>query len=350
MCALLKKRVLKGFTWLLAASIAVGLCVSIAACSSESSTQTALTEAAGSETSETATSVRVASLTGPTSIGLVEMMDQAAAGELAADYEFTIASVADEVTTGLIQGELDIALLPANTASVVYNRTEGGISVISINTLGVLYVVTGDESVNSLADLAGKTIYTTGKGTTPEYALNYVLEQSGLADQVTVEFRSESTELAAILNEDPSAICLLPEPFATATLTSNDSLRRVVSLTDEWDSIQGEDGSALVTGVTVVRTEFLEENPELVASFLEAQQASVSYVNDNPEEAGQLVAEAGIIDSPTVAASAIPNCSLVCITGEEMQTKLEGYLQVLFDQDASSVGGALPAADFYVTS
>ncbi len=276
-------------------------------------------------------------------------MNRAESEELSYTYDFTIATAADEITTGLIQGDFDIALLPANAASVVYNRTEGAISVIDINTLGVLYVVTGDESVTSLADLAGKTIYTTGKGTTPEYALNYVLAQNGLSDQVTIEFRSESTELAAILSEDSSAICLLPEPYATVALSTNDTLHRVASLSDEWDALQTEDGSAMVTGVTVVRTEFLEAHPEAVADFLAEHQTSVDYVNANPTEAGELVAEIGIIESASVAANAIPNCSLVCITGDEMKTKLEGYLQVLYDQDASSIGGAMPGDDFYAT-
>ena len=325
------------------ALVAVAMAATMVACSSGGGeAQPATTEAAPTE-------VRVASLSGPTSIGLVEMMDRAEAGEYANDYEFTVAGVADEVTTGLIQGDYDIALLPANAASVVYNKTEGEISVVDINPLGVLYVVTGDESVTSFADLAGRTVYTTGKGTTPEYALNYLLEENGIADQVTVEFKSEASELAAVLQSDPDAICVLPEPFATATMAQNEGLHRVCGLTDEWAAVQGEDGSSMVTGVTVVRNDFLEEHPEAVAEFVEAQAASVEWVNENPDEAGELVAEVGIIEKAQMAARAIPNCSLVCVTGDEMRTALEGYLQVLYDQDPASVGGEMPGDAFYAT-
>lgn len=290
--------------------------------------------------------VHVASLKGPTSIGLVPFMQDAEAGETTNQYDFTIAGAADEVVPQVIQGDIDIALIPANAASVLYNKTQGAVSVVDVNTLGVLFVVTGDEDVQGFGDLAGRTVYLTGKGTTPEYTVKYLLAQEGMTDDVTLEFKSEATEVVAALAQDPGAVAILPQPYVTAACAQNDALSAPVSLTEVWDEV-ATDGSQLVTGVTVVRTAFLEEHPEAVAEFVERQAASVEAVNASPDAYAQGVVDAGIIENAQVAAKAIPGCNLVCLTGEEMQQALSGYLQVLYDADASSVGGELPADGFY---
>ena len=292
--------------------------------------------------------VHVASLKGPTSIGLVQFMDQAADGETDNEFDFAINTAADEIVPKVIQGDIDIALVPANVASVLYNKTEGAVQVIDINTLGVLNIVTGDASVASFGDLAGHTVYMTGKGATPEYVMNYLLERAGLAGQVTLEFKSEPTEVLSALLADPTAVGVLPEPFKTAAIAKSEGkLSTPVSLTDAWDELAGDTGSRLLTGVTVVRRAFAEEHPEAVAEFLRCHEASVKAVNAAPADWAQAVVDAGIVDNAKIAEKAIPGCMLVCQTGKDMKAALSGYLQVLSDADASAVGGKLPADDFY---
>lgn len=291
--------------------------------------------------------VKIGSLKGPTSMGLVYLMDQAEKGESANQYEFTMAAGADELLPSVISGDLDIVLVPANVASVLYNKTEGGVSVIDINTLGVLYMVSGNADIKEMADLAGKTVYLTGKGTTPDYVTQYLLAENNLTDEVTLEYKSEATEVAAMLVEDTDAIGVLPQPFVTAACAQNENLSVVMDLTKEWAAIQGEGGSQLVTGVTVVRNDFLNENQAAVDKFLEEHKASAAYANENVEEAAELVVSAGIMEKAAVAAKAMPNCNITYIDGTDMKTALSGYLEVLYNQDAGSVGGALPADDFY---
>jgi len=276
-------------------------------------------------------------------------MDRAKAGRTTDTYEFTVAGTADEIVPQIIKGDFDIALVPANVASVLYNKTQTNVTALDINTLGVLYVVTGDTSVNSFSDLAGKTVYMTGKGTTPEYVMNYLLAQNGLTDQVTLEFKSEATEVASALASDTNAIGVLPEPYVTAVTTKNAALSARVSLTDAWNA-SVSDGSQLVTGVTIVRNDFLAQHPDAVARFVKEQSDSVAAVNADPTGMSQSVVDAGIVDSAGVAAKAIPHCNLVCITGSQMKTALSGYLNVLYQQDASSVGGTVPGAAFYYQS
>ncbi|MDR2108157.1 MAG: ABC transporter substrate-binding protein [Coriobacteriales bacterium] len=291
--------------------------------------------------------VRVASLKGPTSIGLVQFVSEARAQspELQNSYDFSIVGTADEILPALVAGDLDIALLPANVASVLYNRTEGGIQALNINTLGVLYVVTADDTIHSLKDLSGRTVLMTGKGTTPEYVMSALLAAQNVAD-VTLEYKSEATELAAALAADPAAIAVLPQPYVAAVTAKNPDLKIRVSLSDEWDS-SFSDGSRLVTGVTVVRADFAREHPGVVEEFCARQRASVDAVNASPATAAPLVVEAGIISSEAIAVQAIPFCSLVSIDGDEMKTALNGYLTTLFAQDPAAIGGALPAADFF---
>ena len=292
--------------------------------------------------------VRVGSLKGPTSIGLVELMERAEKKETENTYSFTMETAADTLLTMMIQKELDIALVPANVASVLYNKTEGQVVVIDINTLGVLYMLSGDESIESIQDLKGKTIYLTGKGTTPDYVLQYVLEENGLSlEDITLEYKAEATEVAAHLNMDENAIGLLPQPFATATLVKNENLTTVFDMNDEWDKLQGDEKSMMVTGVTVVRKEFLDENKGAVSLFLKDHRQAAEYVNSNLDEAAGFVVKTGIIEKEPIAKKAIPHCNITYIDGEKMKDALSGYLTVLYNKDTKAVGGNLPGDDFY---
>lgn len=306
------------------------------------------TEAAADGQAADQTSVRVGSLKGPTSMGLVHLMDEAAAGNAANAYEFTMVTAADELLGKVVSGDLDIALVPANVASVLYNKTKGGISVIDINTLGVLDIVASDDSITSIADLKGKTIYMTGKGTTPDYVFHYLLTANGLTEEdVTIEFKSEPTEVAAVLKEQPDAIGLLPQPFVTAACAQNEALKIVLDLTNEWQAVQGESGSQMVTGVTVARNEFLKSSPDAVKLFLQEHAASAEYTETNPDETAELIAAKEIVAKAPIARKALPYCNITCLTGEDMKAALSGYLQVLFDQNPASVGGKLPEDGFY---
>ncbi len=294
------------------------------------------------------TAVRVGSLKGPTSIGLVRLMEESANGETQNQYEFTMETAADTLLARMAQGELDIALVPANVASVFYHKTEGGISVIDINTLGVIYMVSADASIKEVEDLRGKTVCLTGKGTTPDLALQYLLSAHGLSmEDVTLEYKSEATEVAALLAEDSEAVGLLPQPFVTAALKQNGSLAVVLDMTGQWNMVQGEGGSTLVTGVTIVRNEFLTEHEEAVLSFMADHKASAEYANTETAAAAELVAAQGIIEKAPVAEAAIPYCNIVYIDGEEMKTALSGYLSVLEGQNAEFIGGSLPEDAFY---
>ena len=294
---------------------------------------------------EPAADIRVGSLKGPTTMGLVNLMKAAEGGELEDNYTFTMATDASEIAASLVAGDLDIALIPANLAAVLYNkRTEKGIEVININTLGVLWCITGDENIKSVQDLAGKTVLLTGQGTTPEYSLRYLLSQAGVTD-CSLEFRSEATEVAALLAADPSQIAVLPQPFATVAMVQNEALKEAFSLSAEWDALGS--GSRMVTGVTVVRKAFLAEHPVAVERFLAAQAESAKKANEDVEGTAALIAEYGIIEKAPVAQKALPKCAVSCITGAEMEAALKGYLQVLFEADPASVGGEAPDAGFY---
>ncbi|WP_295734524.1 ABC transporter substrate-binding protein [uncultured Oscillibacter sp.] len=286
--------------------------------------------------------LRVGALKGPTAMGMVRMMSDDGVNR------YTLAGSADELTPKLIKGELDIICVPANLAAVLYNKTEGQLVTLAVNTLGVLYIVeNGGESVQSMADLKGKTIVAAGKGSTPEFGLRYLLEQNGLdPDQdMTVDWKSEHAECVAALAAGTADIALLPQPFVTVAQGKLEKLRVALDLTEEWDAL--DNGSAMITGVAVARRELVEERPELVEKFLIEYARSVEWVNENTAEAAELVAANGIIESPAVAEKALPHCNIVCLTGEEMREKLSGYLSVLAEANPESVGGRLPEDGFY---
>lgn len=293
--------------------------------------------------------LRVAALKGPTAMGMVKMMSGVDEGEPFSnnDYQFTLAGAADEVTPALIKGDLDAACVPANLASVLYNKTEGGVVCLAVNTLGVLYIVENGEEIQSMADLRGRTIVSAGKGATPEYGLRYLLSENGIDPDkdVTIDWKSEHSECVAALASGAATIAMLPQPFVTAAQGKIETLRTALDLTAEWDAL--DNGSAMITGVVVARRAFVEEHPEAVERFLADYADSVGWANANPAEAGALIAEYGIVESAALAEKALPRCNIVCLTGQEMAEKLSGYLQVLADAAPESVGGALPRDDFY---
>lgn len=291
------------------------------------------------------TPVRVGALKGPTAMGMVQMM-----ADKADAYDFTLAAAPDEIVPLLVKGELDIAAVPANLGSVLYNNTQGAVKALAINTLGVLYIVERGDTVHSVADLKGRTLVTAGKGSTPEYALNYILRGNGLDPEadLTVEFKSEHAECLAAMLQDEGIVAMLPQPFATVAQTKAQDMRVALDLTREWDALQAdaEAPSAMVTGIAVARAAFIEENPEAVARFMADYAESVKFAQEDVEGAAKLIGQFDIFEAGP-AQKALPFCNIVFIDGEEMKAKLGGYLAALMEQDPAAVGGALPGDDFY---
>ncbi len=290
--------------------------------------------------------VHIAGMKGPTSLGLVKLMEDNTNKTSINNYNFYVHTKADEITPKLINGELDMAALPANAAATVFSRTNGAITVLAVNTLGVVYVVEKGDSVQSLADLAGKKIYAVGKGTTPEYGLSYILAQNGMSiEDLEIEWKSEATEILPLLKTQENAIAMIPQPFVTAATTQVEGLRVALSLNDEWNKL--ENGSQFITGVLVARTEFVQKNPNAVYAFLREYEESLNYAKTETANAAHLVVKYGIMDAEPLAAKALPNCNLQFMKGEEMKAALSGYLKTLYDQNPQAVGGSLPGDGFY---
>ena len=334
-----------------AAVTAFALCASLAGCGaaatvSESAAESAVeAEPATDESADTdaaEAALRIAGLKGPTTMGLVNLM----ADEVAENYNFTMYGAADEIVPLLVKGELDAAAVPANLAATLYNKTNGAVEVACINTLGVLYIVENGETVNSVEDLKGQTIVTTGKGATPEYVLRYVLSENGIDpdSDVTIEYCSEATEALSKVQAGEATIAMLPQPFVTSALSQVEGLRVALDMNEEWQKVAG---SKLVTGVLVVRKDAVENDPEAFTAFMDGYAASVEAANNDLEGTAALCEEYGVIAKAALAQKALPQCNIVFETGNEMKTDLETYFNVLYAADPASVGGTLPADDFY---
>lgn len=298
------------------------------------------------EPAEEATTIKIGALTGPTAMGLVKLMDDSDNGNSVNKYEFKLQSEATAFVPALTKGEIDIAAVPANLASVIYNNTDGGIKLLAINTLGVLYIVERGDSVKTLADLSGKTVYATGEGAAPEYGLRYLLKENGLEGDLApnIQWCSDTTEALSYIAADENAIAMLPQPFVTAAQAKVNDLRVAISLNDEWEKL--DNGSAMVTGVLVVRSEFAEKYPQQLEKFMQEYESSVKFVQGNTEAAAKLVGNYEIVKAP-VAQKALPYCNITFITGQQMKTDMEGYLGVLKDLNPKAIGGKLPDAEFY---
>lgn len=307
----------------------------------------------GSAESETApqaekTTVNIAVLKGPTGMGCAQLLKNNDEGTALNDYNFTVASAPDQITGKLISGELDIAALPTNAAATLYNKTNGGVKLIALNTLGVLYILEKGSSVTSINDLKGKTVLASGKGSTAEYVLNFILEKNGIVPgkDVTIDYAAEHTEAASQALAGKYDIVMLPEPFVTSVMTQNADFKVKIDLTEEWRKLGfGE----LTMGAIAVRTAFLNEHKTAVDDFLKEYAESVKFTNDNIAEAAALIEQYDIAQA-AVAQKAIPNCNIIYADGAEMENNTESFLKIIAEADISSVGGTLPADDFYYSA
>ena len=286
------------------------------------------------------TEIRIAALKGPTGMGMVKLADK----QNYPNYTVSIEASPDALNPRIISGEVDVAAVPVNLASVLYNKLDGDLSVLAVSTLGVLYVVEAGSEVNSVADLAGKTVYATGQGATPEYILNYLLDKNGVAGSVEVNYVGEHAALATMLANGSAEIGMLPEPNVTSTLAGNDDLRIALNLTEEWNKVCSTE---LVQGVVIARKSFVNEHPEAIEQFLREYEKSSAFVNENIDEAAKLIVDAGILGNVEIAKKAIPNCNISFSKGEAMHKAVEGMLAVLFEANPKSIGGKLPDKDFY---
>ena len=294
--------------------------------------------------------VRVGGLKGPTSMGLVKMMEDDANSASALDYEFTVAgNDASVLTAALLKSELDMIAVPANLAATLYNNSDGKITVLAVNTLGVLHIAAKGVEINSVEDLRGKTVIAMNQGTVTEYTLRYLLKENGIDPDTEVTFEwkngeSAQTEVIATLKNSENAIAMLPQPALTVAMNQVEGLADVLDLNEEWAKLEG--APSLVTGVLVARRDFVDAYPNTVKTFLEEYKASVDYVNANVENAATLIEKHGIF-AAGVAKKALPDCNIVCITGTEMRAVLENYLLMIYEQKAAAVGGQMPTDGFY---
>ena len=316
--------------------LAVLLVLSLAACGANTD-ETA---------SDTKTVVRMATLKGPTGIGTAKLWADDDAGKAKNDYTITLCTDPTEVLNGVVEGSYDVAAVPLNMASVLYNKLNGGVQILAINTLGTLYMLATQELAD-ISALEGKTIVTAGQGATPEYVLNYLLEKNGLTDKVTVEFKSEHAEvatLAAAAGADDQTVYMLPEPNVTATLIQNQALKTVLDVSSAFESASGV---SLAMGCIVAKKEFVEQNQAAIDAFLTEYKASVEYTATNLDDTATLCETYGIIPKAAVAKQAIPRCSITCVTGADMQKIAMENLNVLLAANPKAIGGALPADDFW---
>lgn len=305
-----------------------------------------VTDATEQETEASIMEVQVGCMKGPTAIGMIQLLAASDAGETRNHYAYTIAGTADELSTALVKGELDLAAVPCNLASVLYNKTEGQVLTVAINTLGVLYLVEAGDSVETVTDLKGKTIYSTGQGTTPEYTLRFLLTSAGLNPDkdVDIQYKSEAPEVLAALNQKPEAIAMLPQPYTTVALNSNEAYRIALDVTKEWEKLTE---GTVVTGVLVARKEFIESYPKAFADFLKEYEVSADYASEQVEATAGLLEQYDVFKA-AIAKKAIPYCNVTFIKGEDMKRKAMGYLQVLYEQNPKAVGGKLEEGMFYI--
>ncbi len=292
---------------------------------------------------EEAITPSVMTLKGPTGVAMAKMIDD---NETTGKYDFSLVGSPDEIVSAISSGEADIAAMPTNLAAKLYAKNEGDLQMISVIADGSLYILENGETINSLADLQGKTIYATGQGSNPQYILEYLLNSAGLTpgEDVEIIYRSEHAELATLMASGDVDIAMLPEPNVSVVLTKNDQIRVALDLNEEWNNATG--GNLTMSCVAATKT-FIAEHPQAVADFLADLQQSITFALDDVSSTAALCAKHGIIENEAVGEISIPKMGLTYVDDADIEPAVSGYLTMLFEADPSSVGGAMPAEDFY---
>ncbi|MCT8978395.1 ABC transporter substrate-binding protein [Clostridium sp. CX1] len=287
--------------------------------------------------------IKIAVLKGPTGMGIVKLMEDNK--DL---YDISLFDSPDQIVSKIVNGDVDGAAVPSNLAPILYNKTSGKIQLLGVNTLGILYIVENGNSIKDIKDLKGKTIYSSGKGGTPEYTLNYILKKNGLEPDkdVKIEYKMQHSDLAAAVASKEVQIAVLPEPFVTTTKMKNKELQVPIDLTKEWEKVSGDKGK-LIMGTLVFRKDFVDKKSKDVQDFLTKYKASVDFVNNNKAEAGKLIEKNGIIANAKIAEMAIPKCNIVFMSAEESKEALNKFYEVLKENDPKSIGGKIPDEKFY---
>lgn len=334
---------MKKFLSVLSLMLVIVMALGLTACGGEKGT--ASTPSTESQVAYTPVDMTVACMTGPTGVGMAKLMADSAAKTTANNYTFTVAAAATEINAKFLKGEINIASVPTNVAATLYNKTQGKVRMLAVNTYGVLSILEKGDTIKSITDLKGKTIYSTGKGQNPEFILKHILTKNGIDPEkdITINFVS-SEDLVQKLISGEAEVALAPEPAATTVMVKNAALRRALSINDEWSKVSD---TQLMMGCVIALDSYVTANPEAVAKFLEEYEKSIKFAIENVDEAAKHCATYKITASEAIAKKAIPTCNLCYVTGEDMKTNVNGYLNVLFTANAESIGGAMPKDDFY---
>lgn len=297
-----------------------------------------------------ATEVNVGMIMGPPSMGMGWMIHENEEGNTYNDYNFEVGGVDyTALASKLNTGDYDIIHCPSNVGAILYNNKDlkEEVEVIDISNLGLLYILTTDDSIKSMDDLKGRTVYSIGEGGPPEYTFGYLLDQEGLSDDVNFSFRSTPFEVLNLLQDEENSIVLLPQPFVEVAKLLVPDLKVPIDITEEWDNLKLESGAESVTTITIVRKKFLEEHEQAVVEYLNLLKKSVAYSLSHVDEAAEWTDTYETFLNPEVAADAIPYVNMCAITGQEMKEKLEGFLKIMYDYNPDAVGGSMPDDDFY---
>lgn len=326
----MKKTVIRILTLLLALTMLVPL----AACSKKADSEL---------------EIKIYALNGTTALGMAQMIDSVNNETAEMNYDISLHASADAITGAIVSGECAIAALPTNVAVKLFNKSEGKLKLLALNTLGVLYLIQNGENVSTLADIAGKTVYVPGAGANPEYITAALIQSAGI-ENVTVDATTYPSPdaLQAAIASNQISLAVLPEPKVTATLSANSDVSVALNLTEEWEAVNGE--NTLVQGCLVVNTAFAEEHPAEIAKFLEDYKASVEYISAGSDDAIEMIVDAGILPKAAIAKKALPNCNICYIAGEDMKPVMNTFCEKIFAYDKTSIGGALPADSFYYTA
>lgn len=288
----------------------------------------------------------VAGLKGPSSIGMLRMIESEPVFGEDVETEYQIVDEPQLMIARIMSGEADIAAVPINLAAVLYNKG-APYRLGAVTGDGLLHIVSSREDIGSVEDLKGKRIYCIAQGSTPEFVLRYVLEKSGIDPDTEVEldFSFDHVAIAPQLIAGKVDLAVLPEPFVSIVASKNPAVQPVIDLQQVWAELSGTGDTYPITA-TLVRNSLYREHPEALKAFFAAYRESIDWANANPAEAGGLAGKYMEMPAPIIA-KAMPRLNLRYQSPREARSRVEELYQVFHGFAPASVGGTIPGDEFY---
>ncbi len=285
---------------------------------------------------------------------LIRMVNSGALNDVVDKVEFKVWKNPDQMRALVLSGDVDFIATPTNVAANLYNRG-ADIRLLNVSIWGVLWMVSRDNSLKTLADFKDKEIAMPFRGDMPDIIFSKLAKESGLDPKKDFKLRYVSNPLDAmqllILRRVDHA--LLAEPAVSMALRKTQSypmkiiapdLYRSVDLQKEWGRLLKRKSSIPQAGMALINKKL---DKHIIQRFIEEYEKATNWCLEYPDEAGKIVAEHIELLTPEAVSDSIKVSQFKHVSANDARVELDYFFNILLESTPAVIGGKLPDDGFF---